>query len=145
MRRNAIAAIAAVALAAAIPAAQAGGWSKDLFEAKTVEEAFKAAGISGTEQSADLTLKAPEIAENGAVVPVDVSTRIPGATAIILIADKNPLPVLARFDLAPGAPADVSARVKLGQTSKVRAIVLAGGKAFSVEKEVKVTVGGCGG
>mgnify|MGYP001550285097 FL=1 len=129
-----------------IPRTALAAWSKDAFEAKDVNGAL--GGLFG---STDLTasdkikIKAPDIAENGAVVPVSVTTDIAGAQSISIITEKNQTPLTASFDLGPGAEGYVSTRIKMGKTSSVIAIVKADGKLYSVGKEVKVTIGGCGG
>ncbi|OYY80596.1 MAG: thiosulfate oxidation carrier protein SoxY [Hydrogenophilales bacterium 16-62-9] len=90
-------------------------------------------------------MKAPDIAENGAVVPVEVTSSIAGTTAIAIVAEKNVTPLVADFDLMNGAQGFISTRIKMGQTSLIRAVVTAGGKTYTSAKEVKVTIGGCGG
>jgi|TARA_B110001469_G_C9604773_1_gene300594 sulfur-oxidizing protein SoxY len=92
-----------------------------------------------------ITLKVPEIAENGAVVPVTVKTKMANVTNISIFADKNPQPLAASFTLPEGTAAEVSIRVRLGETQVVKAVVEADGKLYTTEKEVKVTIGGCGG
>ncbi len=98
---------------------------------------------TGTTSSARAT--APEIAENGAQVPVTVTSRIANTQSISIIVDKNPFPLSSTFEFAGGAEGYVSTRLKMGQTSNVIAVVKADGKFFSASKEVKVTIGGCGG
>jgi len=120
-------------------------WNKAAFESKDVAGAMKGMGISAAADSKDLMLKVPDIAENGAVVPVDVISNIPNTTSISIFIEKNPTPLSAHFDFANGAMADVSARLKLGQTSVVKAVAKADGKFYTAQKEIKVTVGGCGG
>lgn len=120
-------------------------WNKAAFDAKDSGGAIKALGGNATADSKDLVLKAPDIAENGAVVPVDVTSNIPNTTAIFILVDKNPFPLSSAFEFANGAVADVSVRLKLGQTSLVKAVAKAGDKFYVAQKEVKVTVGGCGG
>jgi sulfur-oxidizing protein SoxY len=121
-------------------------WSKQAFEATDVNSA-----LSGLFGSSDLTgsdnikIKAPDIAENGAVVPISVTTDISGASSISIIAEKNAQPLAASFDLGPGTEGYVSTRIKMGKTASVIAVVKADGKLFSTGKEVKVTIGGCGG
>jgi sulfur-oxidizing protein SoxY len=90
-------------------------------------------------------VKAPDIAENGAVVPVEITSNIAGTESIIIIGEKNTLPMIAQFDLSNGAQGFVSTRIKMGTTANVRAVVKAGGKMYTAAKEVKVTIGGCGG
>ncbi len=95
--------------------------------------------------SADITLKVPDIAENGAVVPVTVTTTIADVRRISLIINENPNPLSASFRILPGAVADISTRIKMGQSSDVQAIVETDSGAFVTSKNVKVTIGGCGG
>jgi sulfur-oxidizing protein SoxY len=94
--------------------------------------------------SKEIAITAPDIAENGAVVPIAVTSRIPNTQSISIIAEKNPFPLAATFDLANGAEPYASVRIKMGQTSNVRAVIKADGKFYTAAKEVKVTVGGCG-
>ncbi|MBL8487843.1 MAG: thiosulfate oxidation carrier protein SoxY [Rhodocyclaceae bacterium] len=121
-------------------------WNRTAFEAKESPAVLKALGASGSSDSKDLQLKAPEIAENGAVVPVEVISNIPNTISIAVLVDKNPFPLSAAFDFANGAVPEISVRLKLGQTSVVKAVAkTADGKFYTAQKEVKVTVGGCGG
>lgn len=120
-------------------------WNKAAFEAKGVPDAMKVVGAAGAADSKDILIKAPDIAENGAVVPIEVTSKIAGTSAIMLLVEKNPSPLTANFDLSNGADSYVSTRIKMGQTSNVRAVVKAGGKSYTAIKEVKVTIGGCGG
>ncbi len=87
----------------------------------------------------------PEIAENGAVVPIEITSRIPGTTSISVVAEKNPFPLVAHFDFLEGALPFVKLNMKMGETSDVRVIAQAGGKSYSASRNVKVTIGGCGG
>jgi sulfur-oxidizing protein SoxY len=119
-------------------------WNKAAFESKALADALKSLGATGASESRDITITAPEIAENGAVVPIAVTSRIPNTQQISIVAEKNPFPLAATFDIANGAEAYVSTRLKMGQTSDVWAVVKAGGKFFTAKKEVKITVGGCG-
>jgi sulfur-oxidizing protein SoxY len=125
--------------------ALAAEWNKAAFEARDAPGALKGIGAGSPAESKDLILKIPDIAENGAVVPVDVVSNIPNTTWIAILVDKNPFPLSATFEFANGALPEVSARLKLGQTSLVKVIAKADGKFYSAQKEVKVTVGGCGG
>eukprot|EP01036_Dinobryon_divergens_P037322 gene37322-48806_t len=114
------------------------------FDIKTMADAVKALG--GTAASSDqVTVVAPDIAENGAVVPVGATSKIPNTTEIYLIVEKNPTPMAAGFKIPAGTAADVQTRLKMGQSSNVFAVVKADGKLFSAFKETKVTLGGCGG
>lgn len=123
----------------------AAGWNKAAFEAKEMAAALASLGASGAVESGQITVKAPDIAENGAVVPVEIVSSIPGTARIVIVAEKNGFPLVADFGLANGAEGYVSTRIKMGTTSNVRAIVKAGGKTYTAAKEVKVTIGGCGG
>jgi len=124
--------------------AWAAPWNKTAFESKAVADALKNLGASDLIDSKDIAITAPDIAENGAIVPVAVTSRIPNTESISIIAEKNPFPLAASFSIAGGGEGYVSTRIKMGQTSNVRAIVKAGGKFYTAVKEVKVTVGGCG-
>jgi sulfur-oxidizing protein SoxY len=121
-------------------------WNHAAFEAKDLSAAMKSIGAASTADSKDLMLKAPDIAENGAVVPVEVTSNIPNTVAISVLVDKNPFPLSSAFEFSNGALPEISVRLKLSQTSNVKAVAkTADGKYFAVQKEVKVTVGGCGG
>lgn len=121
-------------------------WNHAAFESKDVAGALKGIGASSAADSKDIVLKAPEIAENGAMVQVDVLSNIPNTISIAVLSLKNPLPLIGLFDFANGAVPDIQLRVRLAETTNVRAVVkTADGKYYSTQKEVKVTVGGCGG
>lgn len=120
-------------------------WNKAAFEAHDNAGALKAIGAGSAAESKDLMLKVPDIAENGAVVPVDVVSTIPNTSSIAILVEKNPSPLSAQFEFGNGALPEVSARLKLAQTSMIRAVAKADGKFYTAQKEVKVTVGGCGG
>jgi sulfur-oxidizing protein SoxY len=120
-------------------------WNKGAFEAKSAIDAMRALGITNTEESKDIVIRAPDIAENGAVVPIDVTSNIPGTTSISVFIEKNPFPYTGTFDFAAGAVPFVHLRAKLGESTPVRVVVAAGGKYYTTAKEVKVTIGGCGG
>jgi len=121
-------------------------WPKDAFEAKSVDAALNILfGASNLEGSDKIKIKAPDIAENGAVVPVSVDASIDGIEAISILAEKNAQPLTSSYRLGPGAEGYVATRIKMGKTSSVIAVVKAGGKLYSTGKEVKVTIGGCGG
>jgi sulfur-oxidizing protein SoxY len=141
-----LAALTAVAGAGLLKATQAvaATWNKSGFESKAAAEAIKSLGASSAADSRDIVITAPDIAENGAVVPIDVVSRIPNTQAISIIAEKNPFPLAATIDFANGAEPYAYVRIKMGQTSNVRVIVKADGKFFTAVKEVKITVGGCG-
>ena len=137
-----------VAMAAGLlkpTAVYAAPWNQAGFEARSLADALKSINAVGAAESAQITVKAPDIAENGAVVPVEVTSAIPATESIAIVGEKNNLPLVAQFDLMNGAEGFVSTRIKLGSTSNVRAVVKAGGKMYTAAKEVKVTIGGCGG
>lgn len=125
--------------------AAAAEWNKAAFEVKTVTEAFKALGAGTPANSADIVMKAPDIAENGAVVPIAIESRIPGTESIAVLIEHNPNPLAASFDIPTGTETMITTRVKMGETSNVYALVKANGKYFVTKKEIKVTLGGCGG
>lgn len=120
-------------------------WDKAAFDAKTMDDALKALGAGKPADSKDVQINAPDIAENGAVVPVAVKSTLPGTEFIAILIEKNPSMLAASFTLPEGTVADVSTRVKMGQTSNVFALVKAGGSFYMTTKEIKVTLGGCGG
>ena len=114
------------------------------FDLKSFDEALKALGSAPAESNA-VVLTAPDIAENGAVVPVAVTSNLPKTQEIYLLVEKNPFPMTAAFTIPEGTEPFVSTRVKMGQSSLIHAVVKADGKFYSTRKEVKVTLGGCGG
>lgn len=120
-------------------------WDKTAFDAKTMDDALKALGAGKPADAKDVQINAPDIAENGAVVPVAVKSTLPGTEFIAILIEKNPSMLAASFTLPEGTAADVSTRVKMGQTSNVFALVKAGGSFYMTTKEIKVTLGGCGG
>jgi len=125
--------------------AAAADWNKAAFSGKTMAETLKAMGANNPVQSNAITITGPDIAENGAVVPVTVQTTLPKAEAIAILVEKNPNMLAASFDLPAGTEPLVGTRVKMGQTSNVYALVKADGKYYTAVKEIKVTLGGCGG
>ncbi|VAW54418.1 Sulfur oxidation protein SoxY [hydrothermal vent metagenome] len=128
------------------PKAALAAWPKAAFEAKDANAALKASlGSSDTTKSGDIKLKAPDIAENGAVVPITVTSKIANTEAISIIVAKNVMPLAATFNLGANTKGVISTRIKMGKTSDVTAVVKAGGKLYSTSKNVKVTIGGCGG
>jgi sulfur-oxidizing protein SoxY len=146
LRRALVAALAAGFTAGIVkPLAALAAWNKDAFGAKTAGDALKSLGIGSTAPSKDVVIDAPEIAENGAVVPIEITSNVPGTTALVVVIDKNPFPLIARFDFKENALPFVKVNVKMGETSDVRVIAEAGGKHYVATKEVKVTIGGCGG
>jgi sulfur-oxidizing protein SoxY len=126
-------------------AALAASWNKDAFGAKTTAEALKSLGAAGAAPSKDIVIEAPQIAENGAVVPIEVSSNIPGTSALVVLIEKNPFPLAGRFEFKEGALPFVKLNVKMGETSDVRVLAEAGGRHYVATREIKVTIGGCGG
>jgi len=120
-------------------------WNKAAFDAKSVADVLKAFGGSGSTDSKDIAFDAPDIAENGAVVPISIESKIPGTRSIAILIEKNPFTLSADFQIPAGTDPFVGTRVKMAETSKVYAVVNAGGKYFHAAKEIKVTIGGCGG
>jgi sulfur-oxidizing protein SoxY len=125
--------------------AQAVGYNAAAFDARTMAEVMKALGTGAPVQSRDVTISGPDIAENGAVVPLAVATALPGVKRLLLLIEKNPAMLSAMFDVSDAVEANFSTRVKMAQSSNVFAVaMLADGKVLYAVKEVKVTLGGCG-
>jgi sulfur-oxidizing protein SoxY len=121
-------------------------WPKSAFEADNLSDAMKGLFDTDLAPASDaISVDAPDIAENGAVVPVTVKTTLSNVEVISIISEKNPTPLVASFNLMPNTEGHISTRIKMGQSSNVIAVVKAGGKLHSARKEVKVTIGGCGG
>ena len=121
-------------------------WPKAAFDATSVDSAVNSLFGSSTLTGSDkIKIKAPDIAENGAVVPISIETDIEGVESISIIAEKNATPLTSSFVLGKGTDAFIATRIKMGKTGSVIAVVKAGGKLYSTGKEVKVTIGGCGG
>ncbi len=128
------------------PRAAFAKWIAAAFEAKTTDKAL--VGLFNNKEiieSDRILLKIPEIAENGAVVPVNINTDLPNVETISLFAEKNLHPLSAAFTIPKGTTPNVSVRIRLAETMNVKAIVKSDGKLYSTQKEVKVTIGGCGG
>ena len=124
----------------------ADAWNKAAFEAKTLDEAYKAISGGAPAQSKDIVFVAtPDIAENGAVVPIGVTSNLPKTESIAILVEKNPNMLAASFDIPAGTEPALTTRVKMGQSSNVYALVKADGKYHVASKEIKVTLGGCGG
>jgi sulfur-oxidizing protein SoxY len=129
-----------------LPQVAQAAWSQAAFDAKTMSDAMKALGSAAPVESKDVTLTGPDIAENGAVVPVGVSSSLPGVKRLLVLVEKNPSTLTAAFDVTDAVEANFSTRVKMGQSSNVYAVaIMADGKALFAVKEIKVTLGGCGG
>ncbi|ENO89464.1 thiosulfate oxidation carrier protein SoxY [Thauera linaloolentis] len=120
-------------------------WNAQAFEARSLEAAFGALGAGKPAASDGVLITSPDIAENGAVVPVGVVSNIPGTEYIAIMVEKNPYMLAASFIIPEGTVAELQTRVKMSQTSDVHALVKANGKFYTSRKEVKVTLGGCGG
>ncbi len=123
----------------------AAAWNSLAFTSKDLSEALKNAGYEGAIESGDIEIKAPEIAENGAVVPVSATSKIAGTTSMAIFVEKNPVPMIAEFQFLNGAEPYIATRVRMAKTSMVKIAVKAGGKTYIASREVKVTIGGCGG
>ena len=120
-------------------------WNKDAFGQKTLADALKSLNAATAADSKDILIDAPQIAENGAVVPVEITSNLPATKSIVVLIEKNPFPLAAKFDFLEGAVPFVKVNVKVGESSNVRVLAEAGGKYYVALKEVKVTIGGCGG
>jgi sulfur-oxidizing protein SoxY len=149
-RREMLSRSATVALLLAasgvLPAHAQIAYAKAAFEAKNVDDVIKGLGIAKPVESADIVLTAPDIAENGAVVPIAASTTLPGVKRIAFLVDKNPTTLAGLFDFTEFVETSISTRIKMQQTANVIAVAMTGdGKVLFAQKEVKVTLGGCGG
>ena len=122
-----------------------GEWNRKAFDARAMAESLKSIGADTLIESGDIALNAPEIAENGAVVPVEISSAIPGTESIYIFAEKNAQPLTASFDFSGGSDPFIETRIKMAETATLRIVVKAAGKYYTAAKEVKVTIGGCGG
>ena len=128
------------------PGAVLAAWPAAAFEAKSVKDAMTAlVGTDQSQESADITIKAPDIAENGSVVPITVETAMQNLQSIGVLASENALPLAVLYEMTGSMDGYVSTRIKMGKTSDVVAVVRAGDKVFTTTKSVKVTLGGCGG
>jgi sulfur-oxidizing protein SoxY len=126
--------------------AQSAQWNKAAFDAKSPDEVYKALGLPHPVESKDVTLVGPDIAENGAVVPVGATTTLPGVKRLMIVIEKNPFPLAADFALTDAIEPSINTRVKMAQTSNVYAVAIAAdGKVWFAQKEIKITLGGCGG
>ena len=121
-------------------------WPKAVFDMESEADAIKALfGDAAIAESGDVAIKAPLQAENGAVVPIKITTTVADAESITIMVEKNPVPFIPSVNLTPASGGMYSARIKMGETSKVTAYVKAGGNVHMASQEIKVTVGGCGG
>jgi sulfur-oxidizing protein SoxY len=129
-----------------LPQAAQAAWNAAAFEAKTMAELVKALGAGAPAESKDVTITGPDIAENGAVVPVGCATSLPNVKRLLILVEKNPAMLCAAFDVTDAVEPNFSTRVKMGQSSNVMAVaVTADNKVLFAQKEIKVTLGGCGG
>jgi len=135
-----------MATAGLLPQAAMAAWNQAAFEAKSVADVMKALGAAAPVESKDVTITGPDIAENGAVVPVGASTTLPGVKRLLIMIEKNPALLAAAFDVTESIEPAFTTRVKMNQSSNVIAVaMMADGKVLYAQKEVKVTLGGCGG
>jgi len=138
--------LASAGMLPAVARAQASGYNAASFEAKSIPELMKSLGGGTPTESKDVTVTGPDIAENGAVVPVGASTALTGVKRMLILVEKNPAVLTAAFDVSDAIETNFSTRVKMGQSSNVYAVAMMGdGKVLFAQKEVKVTLGGCGG
>ena len=138
--------VAGLLATAGFPQFAHAAFNKAAFDAKSVQEAAKAAGAASLAESKDVTITGPDIAENGAVVPLGASTTLAGVKQLLVLVEKNPAALVAMFHVSDSIEANFATRAKMGQSSDVYAVaIMADGKAFFAKKEVKVTLGGCGG
>ena len=138
--------LAALGMFPGMATAQTAPYNTAAFDAKTMAELMKSLGAGAPVESKDVTITGPDIAENGAVVPVGASTALPGVKRMLLLVEKNPAMLSAIFDVSDAVEPNFSTRVKMGQSSNVFAVaMMADGKVLYAAKEVKVTLGGCGG
>ena len=120
-------------------------WPEAAFDAKKIDDGLNALyGSASTAASGDIKIKAPDIAENGAVVPISISTGMKASSIAVLIKE-NPAPLTCSYELGGDTVGFVSCRVKMGKTSDLIAVVKSGGKLYSAKRKIKVTIGGCGG
>ena len=138
--------LALLALASVPRALLAAAWPAKTFSFADASGAMKELlGTDVTTPSDQIELKVPQIAENGAVVPVTINTSLPNVESISIVVKNNPRPMVANFEILPGTLSKVSSRIKMGETSEVMAVVKTSDGIYSTAREVKVTIGGCGG
>ena len=137
---------ALLAAAGMLPQAAHAAYNAAAFEAKTMADLIKVLGGSAPTENSGITITGPDIAENGAVVPLAVASTLPGVKRLMLLVEKNPNALAAMFDVSDAVDANFATRVKMGQSSDVYGVaMMADGKVLFARKEVKVTLGGCGG
>ncbi len=144
-RRILLKSILAIGAIAGLPRLLLAARPDTAFESDKADQAI--ADLFGQTPAASdqIKMKIPDIAENGAVVPVTISADLDNVESISIVVDNNPTPLAASFELGPNSIPSISVRIKMGQSSRVQALVKAGGKLYSTSKDVKVTIGGCGG
>ena len=145
-RRAFLKLLSLMAAAGLLPApAHAEEWNQAAFAAKSVDDVVTLLGGSAPQQSDQVILNGPEIAENGAVVPLEITSQVPNTESIAILIEKNPNTLAATFTIPPGTLPDIQTRVKMNETCNVYALIRSDGKFFYAAKEIKVTLGGCGG
>ena len=124
----------------------AASWPRDAFTATTFNDSLKAHGSAVSTESREIVFTAPEIAENGAQVVIEITSNLPGSQTISVFVEKNPMPLAGSFRFANGALPQVRVPLKMAETSRIRAVVrTADGKQWHAQREIKVTLGGCAG
>jgi sulfur-oxidizing protein SoxY len=145
-RRNFLKALALAGAAALLPLKLlAAEWNKIAFEATDMRDSLRLIGAGKPAESDLIHFKAPEIAENGAIVPIEIESSLPGTETIFVLAEKNPQPLAASFTFLNGAEAFVATRIKMAESCSVMVVVKAGDRFYSASRDIKVTIGGCGG
>lgn len=121
-------------------------WNRNAFSARNIGDALKAYGVSGAVENRDIVINAPEIAENGAKVEIEISSSLPSTRSLAVFADKNPMPLCASLELSGQMLPFARIQLKLSESTRLRVVVRTGdGKTHVAFREVKVTLGGCGG
>ncbi len=144
--KNTLAGSAVVLGMSLLPPAVMAEWPKAAFDAKSVEEVLQALFQNPAAEDTDkVSVEAPDIAENGAVVEIKVNTSLPKAESVTILAEKNPIPLVAQFNLSEGTEGFIATRIKMAESGNIIAVVKSEGKLYAARKAVKVTVGGCGG
>ena len=137
--------LAGIGLFPTVVLGQSGPYNAGAFDAKTVNDALRAFGAGAPSEVGDITLNAPTIAENGAVVPITLSTTLPNVKQLLIVVEKNPSVLAASFGVSPAVDAAVQTRIKMAETSNVFGVALTNdNRAFFSRKEIRVTLGGCG-
>ena len=144
LRRTTLLFVAALGAGLLLPLRALAAWNKEAFGSKTPAGALKGLGVGASTDSNDILIDAPQIAENGAVVPIEITSNIANTRSIAVVIEKNPFPLAAKFDFGEGALPFVKLNAKLGESSFVRVVAEAGGRFYTAAREVKVTIGGCG-